>query len=699
MIAATCPHCRRLCQAPESLANRLVNCPNCRQVFPVSSQAVSAGSAPQRTLLAKPEEAAIRYSCPRCNQSMQSPASSAGQKLNCPRCGQRLQIPRPSTPPCPPIHKTILATEESAVSVSPHLSATAPPTPGIASAPDDKTTEKAIAPRSWRYFSSPWVVTIFLFGFLPWSEVSCNKINKEVEIEFRATQSGYQAVYGGVSGPPALEAMASTEEPSERENWTREVREVRNGMQNHELRAQLRMLSYLGSVSPFLLFFWSANLALLGLICFAPLGGHRLRFALPLCGLLFGMLVVHACLGLPLERRAALMIAEAIREDHSKGMMLVMALRTGKTAWYWLTLASVLLLAVSELLLNHFRREDVARTLAPAGMASVAVMLALGGVLFQYVLWKAEVVKIEERIAQFQQAEGAKRRKDKAEADRVEAEAKARTAEAERQRRVAEAETARARDDAERMRHEADLREQETRLRELQRQREREEEERQRRKQQERDELRRFLEKRKREAEERRQAEQKAADEAARETARRKKAERKEKEEADREEARKDELERKGLPYYPRPLTLYGDRNAKEWYEMLLDKPRDGRVYALATKALVALKEEGTPFLVSWLESQETPQGRFAALQLLQVEYLHRHDLPKLLSCLDGDKNSPGTRLLALKYLESRAKDLKKDLVAQIEGLVDDLLTSPRFKEETKGEVRRRIRTLRKEAN
>jgi hypothetical protein len=57
----------------------------------------------------------IRYSCPRCKKSLESPVSFAGQKLYCPDCNQRLQIPQPSTPPpMPLVNKTMLATEEPA---------------------------------------------------------------------------------------------------------------------------------------------------------------------------------------------------------------------------------------------------------------------------------------------------------------------------------------------------------------------------------------------------------------------------------------------------------------------------------------------------------------------------------------------------------------------------------------------------------
>jgi DNA-directed RNA polymerase subunit RPC12/RpoP len=81
-----------------------------------------------RTMLAQPE-AMIRYTCPRCKKSLESPASFAGQKLNCPDCGQRLQIPQPSTPPSsPPLNKTVLAKEEPVSTPTTHTSQH-PPSP------------------------------------------------------------------------------------------------------------------------------------------------------------------------------------------------------------------------------------------------------------------------------------------------------------------------------------------------------------------------------------------------------------------------------------------------------------------------------------------------------------------------------------------------------------------------------------------
>jgi DNA-directed RNA polymerase subunit RPC12/RpoP len=120
----TCPVCGKQC-TPSPTPGPDMRCPSCFSVFAIKPAAVSpllersSATTPapalapvNRTILAQPE-AMIRYSCPRCKKSLESPASFAGQKLNCPECNQRLQIPQPSTPSPPPaVNKTILATEE-----------------------------------------------------------------------------------------------------------------------------------------------------------------------------------------------------------------------------------------------------------------------------------------------------------------------------------------------------------------------------------------------------------------------------------------------------------------------------------------------------------------------------------------------------------------------------------------------------------
>jgi DNA-directed RNA polymerase subunit RPC12/RpoP len=130
----TCPICKHRFARPADSPGNVVICPACHAGFPprqaagpsLLARAPAAGPGtpapapnPNRTLLAEPE-AMVRYTCPRCKKSLESPASFAGQKLNCPDCGQRLQIPQPSTPPAvPPLNKTILASEEPAGPVVP----------------------------------------------------------------------------------------------------------------------------------------------------------------------------------------------------------------------------------------------------------------------------------------------------------------------------------------------------------------------------------------------------------------------------------------------------------------------------------------------------------------------------------------------------------------------------------------------------
>ncbi|MGH7174209.1 MAG: hypothetical protein ACRELG_28400 [Gemmataceae bacterium] len=482
----------------------------------------------------------------------------------------------------------------------------------------------------------------FVFGFLPWCEVSCNSR----EIDAHLSQSGYQGLYGGVSAPPAMEEMLAKE--SEQRNLSQSVNESREG-----LHKQLGIeRSYLANVSPFLVFFWAANLALLGIICFVPLGSWRLGFALPLCGVLLGVLILHACLGLPLERRVGQVIGQAMREaPPSDRMFLLAAFKSGKTVWFWLTLACVVLLAMTEPLLNWLRAERWGGWIVPGSITAGAAALMLVAVIVQFAMREALVSGMENRMAQLRQAEEEKRRQAVAEQRQREEEHRA-----EIQRRAVE---------AERLRQQAAMKAEEARLLEQRRLRELEEEERRRQKEREQEELRVLLEKRKREAEARRKAEQDA------------------KEEAEREAARKAELEKKGLPYYPRPRTVYNGRTADEWSR----QAQTDTVAALA--ALEALQEEGMPFLLDLLQKQKTVEGRKAVLTRIHGSNIHPYDLRKLLPCLERKKDLERnrdfvkTRMLALRCLHQRAEHLK-DLVPKMEDRVKDLRITSIYKDEIK---------------
>jgi DNA-directed RNA polymerase subunit RPC12/RpoP len=148
----TCPVCGQQCQQQSTTGSEM-RCPSCFSIIPAQptgsspllarSTDTTAGPprAPvNRTILAQPE-AMIRYTCPRCKSSLESPASFAGQKLNCPNCGQRMQIPQPSVPPsAPPINKTILAKEESVSTPSARTSQHSPP----AVPPDPELTAELV---------------------------------------------------------------------------------------------------------------------------------------------------------------------------------------------------------------------------------------------------------------------------------------------------------------------------------------------------------------------------------------------------------------------------------------------------------------------------------------------------------------------------------------------------------------------------
>ncbi len=133
----TCSVCGHSASISSSLVGRKLRCPSCDtpvMAAPAAPPATApaelqqpappqAGKAPpssqivaaSRTVIAQ-TEVMIRYSCPRCKQSLESPASQGGTKLNCPACGQRLQIPQsPVAPALAPLNQTVLAVAASAV--------------------------------------------------------------------------------------------------------------------------------------------------------------------------------------------------------------------------------------------------------------------------------------------------------------------------------------------------------------------------------------------------------------------------------------------------------------------------------------------------------------------------------------------------------------------------------------------------------
>jgi DNA-directed RNA polymerase subunit RPC12/RpoP len=122
-----CPTCGNKCRVPESALGQRVTCPSCSNAFqcgslsPPSLVATPLAADGPGAVQAVPESRAvgtqphphINYRCPRCAKSLESPASSAGEKVDCPDCGQRLQIPR-SVEKQVPVSHPVTAIEQTA---------------------------------------------------------------------------------------------------------------------------------------------------------------------------------------------------------------------------------------------------------------------------------------------------------------------------------------------------------------------------------------------------------------------------------------------------------------------------------------------------------------------------------------------------------------------------------------------------------
>ncbi len=100
-VNVTCPQCGHKWRVPESAFGQRVKCPACGSLVPCGP-AAPAPPVPVRGVAAAADSSpipTIRYSCPRCARSLESPPEAGGQKTNCPDCGQRLQIPQLASPP------------------------------------------------------------------------------------------------------------------------------------------------------------------------------------------------------------------------------------------------------------------------------------------------------------------------------------------------------------------------------------------------------------------------------------------------------------------------------------------------------------------------------------------------------------------------------------------------------------------------
>jgi hypothetical protein len=131
MLTVACPRCKHQLGIPDQFTGEIFRCKQCGSSFrvtppapppggampagdqsfglhiedPPAAPAYPAGSGPGNPLVpasAQSDGNTVRFSCPRCRASFESPASQAGTKFHCSGCGQRIQVPNP------PPNKTVL---------------------------------------------------------------------------------------------------------------------------------------------------------------------------------------------------------------------------------------------------------------------------------------------------------------------------------------------------------------------------------------------------------------------------------------------------------------------------------------------------------------------------------------------------------------------------------------------------------------
>ena len=293
----------------------------------------------------------------------------------------------------------------------------------------------------------------------------------------------------------------------------------------------------------------------------------------------------------------------------------------------------------------------------------------IAGIGAQIANWQMGIMGLEAQLAKLNRIEQEKQAKAEAELRELERQRQivADSLEADKQRKQADLE------------HQQKVLEQEREKQRLEREKQQAEAEKQRQMREEEKE------------QERKEREKKQAEEAERQ---RVEAERLKQEAMRQEKMRKDDLESRGLAYYPKPTTKYQGKTALEWSNWPASTPlKDARgklktpqTYAIEQQerlqqtcaALIALQEEGMPFLINSLGYQVTPQGVDTFLRLIKIELVHYNDLDKIVACLDKKRCLLPTRLLALDYLRKRKESSKQ--AKTIEMLVKDLLSASQYK-------------------
>jgi hypothetical protein len=257
-----------------------------------------------------------------------------------------------------------------------------------------------------RYCSMPWLLILFLCGFMPWCSVGCSA--RDAAKSLTITQSGYQALYGGTSTPLRYESLAekAPATPKHAQSGEFDLQASQSERAGLSEGVKLHRSDPFAMVSPFTMLFWAAAVALVVTILSIKLGRLRLIMVAGFYAIMLFAFISQGLLGLPLERLAGDLLGSALVKEPDSAFAAVI-ISIDKTTWYWVALGAVLLISLTEAINALWREVVEPRTpiLVPAALWIGFGFMAISGTVVQYGLRELVLSDKESRIAELKQAE------------------------------------------------------------------------------------------------------------------------------------------------------------------------------------------------------------------------------------------------------------------------------------------------------
>ncbi len=346
MIRFRCPTCGVVLEAPEGKGGAKINCPGCGQRLqiptPRRNKTILGSLLPPAPTAPSPAGsssagAPILLQCPSCNGALQLSEDLVDRQARCPRCGAVATLRRRPNPA--PVAQ--IQGNPSPSPLAGSLGIGRSGQAGYAAKVFALTKRLSAGGRAglWRFASPSASLLALLLFCLPWVEVRCNSPRQEFSESIGSkplvTQSGLQAIYGGGSLHPVLEAEKKKEEREAARLGRKDAKmakDARSGDENEPMSWAPLFLPY-----PVLLL----AVVIAGLTLKAP------KLRLGLVGLLgaaaLALLLLQTALGFPLENKVNYAITKGLvestgRRDSGEALIASMILQVRYTGWYWMAL-------------------------------------------------------------------------------------------------------------------------------------------------------------------------------------------------------------------------------------------------------------------------------------------------------------------------------------------------------------------------